>query len=103
MTHRPDNLLHPSIIITNAKGMVYHPGSRSFSIEASMLGATKVEPSRVYNDACDEGFTLVSHRTGDEVIVALDRVDYNGDDVLAWEYASIWPRGANIRLSVFND
>lgn len=103
MTYRPDNLMQPTPIITNAHGVVYHPGTRSFSIEAAMLAHAGAHPTRVYTDAADEGFTLISHRTGEEVIVALSRIDRQDGDVLSWEYASVWPRDADIRFTVLND
>ena len=41
---------------------------------------------RVYNDACDEGLTLVSARTGREVTFVVNREHRNADgDITHWE------------------
>lgn len=101
---RPMNMMRPTALSTNALGMSYHAPSRSLTIEESTLRANRKAPGQVYNDACDEGFTLISHRTGNEVIVAMHEIkrDHDGD-VQAWIYKSVWPRDANITLMVFND
>jgi len=55
-------LLNPTPITTDR--LMYHKESRIFTAEASMLP----EPSRAYDDACDLGYTLLSHRTGTEIV-----------------------------------
>ena len=40
---------------------------------------------QVYDDACDEGLTLVSARTGQEVVFVVDHVERDADgDVRFW-------------------
>ncbi len=53
--------------------------------EISTLGVG-VTFERVWNDACDEGLTLVSHRTGKEVVYAIDRIEADNEgDILYWD------------------
>lgn len=50
--------------------MSYTAASRMFVVECSLLdqGGRLPIDCQVYNDACDAGFTLVSHVTGREAI-----------------------------------
>lgn len=90
----------------------YHKDTNTFVAEASDLGPFCYY-GYVYNDAADEGFVLVSHKTGDSVVVALDSVDMNGDDVAGYRYkvvaeqarsAGKWQRSnKNFTVLVIND
>lgn len=58
---------------------------------------------RVYNDACDEGLTLVSEWTGREMVFAVDHTERDAEGDVRWWLLkpvdrSIW---ATVRL--FND
>jgi hypothetical protein len=57
---------------------------------------------RVYDDACDEGLTLVSHRTGEEVVMVVqeDTCDDEGD-ILSWTLRPVDPKHT-FRLCVYN-
>jgi hypothetical protein len=56
---------------------------------------------RVYDDACDEGLTLVSHLTGAEVVFAVwDKKRDAEGDVLSWELRSVDGR---YTMTLFND
>lgn len=63
--------------------------------------------SAVYDDACDEGLTVVSHRTHKEVVFAVDKIDMNGDEVAGWRLVSISTRSGRpdglFTLLVIND
>jgi hypothetical protein len=67
--------------------------------EASELPA----PTRVWDDAADVGYRLVSHRTGDSVVFAMDRTVRDDEgDVMAWVFKPI--TGAfQMELHVLND
>lgn len=67
----------------STRQFTYSRSERCFVAEASELPGN---PGRVYDDACDEGFILVSHQSGDAIVFALDRVDMNGDDIAGWNY-----------------
>lgn len=60
---------------------------------------------RVYDDACDEGLTLVSHRTGRTAPYAVDRVDRDGDgELMGWTLLPARVRDADLPLvQIIND
>jgi hypothetical protein len=86
-------------------------------VEASDFGRYVKLDSRVYDDACDEGFDLLSVRTGVVLLMTLEREERDADDdVVAWHYVSIgivegeWPRRrlirgrhTDVRVTVLND
>lgn len=72
----------------------YH-STRDFSFkngcfvqEASTLthGLSATHDGRVYDDAADVGFVMVSHRTGNSILFVNDGVDMSGDNVAGWRY-----------------
>lgn len=58
----------------STRGMFVHP-DKTLSADISDLsgGGAKQVFGRIYADACDEGLTLVSHKTGQEVRMAVSR------------------------------
>jgi hypothetical protein len=77
------------------------PGERLFVAEASDLPAL----TRVWDDACDEGLTLVSHRTGQNVpvVIASEERDREGD-VRYWDLVPIDPNKRDLfKVRIFND
>lgn len=91
-------ILRPSPISTSA--FTYVEGK--FVAEASSLPPF----GRVWDDACDTGLTLISARTGREVVCAVEREERDGDGDLLWEELvpvhSSGARGA-FTVRVFND
>lgn len=80
-------LLKPSPVST-AKFM-YDKTDRVFWADMSDLGR-EFSLGRVYDDSCDEGFTLVSQWTGEEIVFVLDHVLRDGEgDVLRWEFRPV--------------
>lgn len=74
-----------------------------FSAEASDFGRS-FDLGRVYDDAYDEGFTIVSERTGKPAVFAL----YNHDedlegDVTAWIFKCVTPGLTHLKAVIFND
>ncbi len=63
----------------------YVPGDRLFVAEASDFAGGPF--GRVYDDACDEGLTLVSARTGRQVVFAVTHieVDRREGELLYWD------------------
>jgi hypothetical protein len=67
---------------------------------------------RIYNDACDEGFTVKSFKTNIELEMVLDRVDEagNGSDreIQGWNFiptatsARKYPMFKNMKILVVN-
>jgi hypothetical protein len=80
---------------------------KQFTVEASTLGKNAI--GQVYDDACDEGFTMVSARTGKTATFYLvSRERYQGE-VTGW---TLKPTGETLRkqpqlkgvtVRVFND
>lgn len=59
---------------------------------------------RIYDDACDEGFTIVSKRTGKSAVFALTERKYNDDnDLCSWEFVCVTPGLSHLKAVVFND
>jgi hypothetical protein len=92
----------------NSKLFSINPKTREFVADASDLGNFKLD--RIYPDACDMGFEMVSHRTGQSVKWYLMTEMYNGDgDITAWSFnltpesARKYPDLANWVVLVFND
>lgn len=64
----------------------------------------------IYNDACDEGLTLVSHKTGKEAKFAVDYIHKdNENDIMWWTLVPTrdtirhLPSLRNIRVVIYND
>lgn len=84
----------------------YDKETRNFSQEASTLRNYNFL-SRLYNDACDTGFVLVSHKTGREVPFYLEYTskDIEGD-IHCWKFLPAEPVPAHLRdvyVKIFND
>jgi hypothetical protein len=62
-------------------------------------------PSRVWDDACDVGYTLVSHQTNSPLVVTREHVERDREgDILYWEYKPIAPAYHNrFKVRVYND
>jgi hypothetical protein len=59
---------------------------------------------RVYDDACDEGLTLVSQRTGREVVFVVDRTEVRDGEVVSWRLIPADPRlRREADMILFND
>jgi len=77
------------------------------SAEASSLGW---QPSRVYDDACDIGYTLISHKTGAMVVFAESHRETHEGDLLYTDYEPVGTPMSGIRyngipclLRIYND
>lgn len=61
--------------------------------------------SRIYDDACDVGFAIVSERTGKSVVFYLAEQEHNGDEITNWNFLplnnEVCPEG--VMAVVFND
>lgn len=73
-----------------------------FSAEASDLRDLKL--GRVYDDACDMGFTIISEKTGNGVVFVQteDTLDSEGD-LLAINFVSVTPGLTHLKAVIFND
>lgn len=78
------------------------PGDRLFVADASDLPRELF--GRVYDDACDVGLTLVSAKTGEEIVFAVDREKRDGEgDLLYWTLAPADGRDRGFKVRIFND
>lgn len=89
----------------------YQADSKTLTIEESTLRQFRVVDEdgnlcsvfgRVYDDACDEGFVLVSHKTGKEVTFVVDKIDYDasGEDIGGWNLVPINRKTGRIDTSL---
>ena len=76
-----------------ASGMFFwHHDELMFSQEASTLQRGTHHPffGRLYDDACDEGFVLVSARTGEELPFYLDETKFlDNGDIIEWRFKPV--------------
>ena len=92
---------------TVSSKMFYWTGNQA-SQEISSLGNFRFE--RVYPDACDIGFRMVSERTGKEAVFVVDHEDTDGEgDIQGWnlvptrESVRRNPDCAGVRVLIIND
>ena len=67
---------------------------------------TIVPIEQVWNDACDTGLTLISQRTGREMVYAVEHIEKDRDgDLLFWDLlpANLSDRDGALKIRVFND
>jgi hypothetical protein len=67
-----------------------------FTAEESTLrkGGPRIpHDGRVYDDACDTGFIMVSHITGDAILFINEGHDLNGDEIAGWHYKASYFAG----------
>lgn len=71
--------------------------------EASDLGRHPF--GQVYDDACDEGLTVISARTGREVVYAVSSVHRDTEgDLTHWDLRPVAPGDVGLpTLRIFND
>jgi hypothetical protein len=71
----------------NTDRFLYSKETKTFCTDISNLGTTYVF-DRLYSDACDEGLTLVSEKSGFEATYYLDHVNHSNDtdhEIVSWE------------------
>ncbi len=93
-------VLSPSTAISTR--MLSRTGTVEWVGEMSDLGGPLC---RVFDDACDEGFTLVSERTGKAVTMVADGEKRDGEGELMWiDFAAAGQdRKIGIAVRLFND
>jgi hypothetical protein len=71
-------LLKPNLVPATA--LTWDPSERRYRGEISSIGGF----SRVWDDACDEGLTLVSRHDGSELVFVVSHVEISPDLELTW-------------------
>jgi hypothetical protein len=92
----------------NSKQFRYEACTTTFYAEASDLGRNPFD--RIYSDACDEGFSIESAKTGKVGVFYLSHTKIDRDnDIVYWELKPTAetiqriPRLHGIKVIVFND
>jgi hypothetical protein len=100
---------HPSVMknslpILSTLDFRYYSEDRLFICERSDLKGKRIL-GRVFNDACDEGFILRSHKTGREVIFCQSGTDYNNDgEEAGWRFEALASQDCDgVRVLIIND
>lgn len=73
----------------------------TFTAEASDL--RNIRLGKVYDDACDLGFTIVSEKTGKHAVFAEHAEIQNGEELGGWEFVCITPGLTHLKAVIFND
>jgi hypothetical protein len=90
-------MLRPNPV--NSTRFTWHAATRTYSIEMSDLGGF----GRVFDDACDEGITLVERFGLGEVVCVVEHHATREGDVLYWVLKPLNYKGAPFTIKVFND
>jgi hypothetical protein len=105
-----DMILTPTRIRTNSPLVTFNRDEMIFSAEDSTLRANGLAPGRVYNDAWDTGYTLVSHVTGKQVAMVEHHREVREGDLEYIDYVPAHEVAAIVRgrrpcytLRVYND
>jgi len=73
-----------------------------FIAEASTLKGLKL--GRVYDDACDMGFTIISEKTGKGAVFAQVEDSRDGEgDLISINFVCVTPGLTNLKAVIFND
>lgn len=102
----------------SSKWFSYDPATKNFAAEISTLEGMLQQVNekafagiaprqavfeRIFDDSCDEGFYLVSVRTGALLKFYVNKTETNDGDIVAWELIPADKRHAGITCTVFND
>lgn len=91
-----------NLSVVNSSSFMWHPGDKTFTSEYSMLPYFNIR--RVWDDACDVGFIMQSHRTGYKKVFVLSEVKTSQDGELLWhEFVCADHKHGNIKVKIFND
>lgn len=98
-------IMHPAPVST--RNLTYtiddFTGKECFVGDISDLGPA-FRFGQVYDDACDLGMTLISERTGAEVVFALEHTEHPVDgDLLWWVLRGVTKGYKHLTIKLFND
>lgn len=63
-----------------------------------------MEFERVYDDACDVGFSVISAKTGKHAVFAFDKKETDGEnELIAFHFVCVTPGLKNLKAVLFND
>jgi hypothetical protein len=91
----------------STKFFTWSPKSKTFVTEVSDLPKSFNPFGRIYDDACDAGFTLVSHVTGKEITFVHWKNDVCDGEVAGWKFKPVLGKRdmalAGITVLIIND
>lgn len=77
--------------------------SNIFTVEASDLGRA-FRLGRVYDDACNEGFTVISKNTGKPAVFALYNHEEDREgELISWIFKCVTPGLTDLKAVIYND
>lgn len=92
----------------SSKAFTHCAAKRSLTSEISDLGIHRF--SRLYDDACDEGFALVNEKTGNKTVWSVQNEIRDGEfELSGWVLKPTWesirknPALADYSMTIFND
>lgn len=92
----------------SSKNFDWFPERRTFIAEMSEL-PEHFRFEQVYPDACDAGFHMLSHRTGQEIVFVMSATDMSGEDIAGWRFVPTReslrrvPSAAGVSVLIIND
>jgi hypothetical protein len=76
--------------------------NQTFVSELSMFKGKAF--GQVFDDACDEGFSVISEKTGNHVVFAFDHYDHDGEgDMTAMHFKCVTPGFKTLTAVLLND
>jgi len=81
----------------STKDFTYNSETRTFVTEVSNL---RFSPGRIYDDACDIGFYMVSEKTGNKILFIETSPEFDADnELICYNFSGFM----DLKVKVFND
>lgn len=93
-------LLKPAPV--SSSSFTFDKTNNLFISEFSTIGRA-FKPGRVYDDAIDVGFSIISERTGNHVVFAENETVYNEDGVESVSFVCVTPGFKHLKAVIYND
>lgn len=94
-------IVHSSKVST--RDFSWNKFTKTFSTEISDLGPD-FNFGKIYDDACDQGLTLVSHVTNKEIVFGISEIKDKEGDILCWNLIPAEKKYRNLyKMTIFND
>lgn len=87
----------------STRDLHFQSAGRSFFQEISCLPEKQIPLMRVYPDACDVGFYLVSHSTGMEILMVESEVKRVEGEIVSWTYTPVDKNAPINNVVIVND
>jgi len=87
----------------STRDLHYQSVGRSFFAFITDLPEKRIPLMRVFNDSCDEGFYLVSHKTGTEILMYLKETKVVEGEVVGWTFTPVDKNAPINNVVIVND